>query len=91
MSTTKSNYCDAWGDMRVWCRGCGGIDKRKALKKYYSDEQVEAIYKHQLAGCDEPFAPCFLCNRQGLYGYNKISNMWDCYPFTNFPQSTLIS
>jgi len=60
--------CTACGDLGYWCRGCGGMLKIDALlASGFTEEEAEQIHKYQFAGCDEPYVPCYLCNRSGSH------------------------
>jgi hypothetical protein len=60
--------CTACGDLGYWCRGCGGMLKIDALlASGFTEEEAEQIHKYQIAGCEEPYVPCYLCNRSGSH------------------------
>ena len=47
----------------LWRLRCS---KTTELEKHgYAPHEVEQIYQYQFAGCGTPFAPCFICNRDG--------------------------
>jgi len=37
------------------------------LASGFTEEETEQIHKYQFAGCDEPYVPCYLCNRSGSH------------------------
>lgn len=62
----SENECKACGGLFYWCRGCGGFNKRKAMKDYgIPDDIIEAIYDKQFGCCSLPFVPCYMCNITG--------------------------
>jgi len=60
--------CTACGDHGFWCRGCGGMLKIDALlASGFTEEEAEQIRNYQFAGCEEPYVPCYICNRSGSH------------------------
>ena len=49
-----------------WCGGCGNDSKIEALRHHgYSDSSIDNIVEHQEGECSDPYAPCYICNRDG--------------------------
>ncbi len=72
--------CTACGDLGYWCRGCGGMLKIDALlASGFTEEEAEQIRNYQFAGCEEPYVPCYLCNRTGSHeteGEEMLVGFW---------------
>ncbi len=80
-SLEKKEECAACGDLRWWCRGCGGFYKREALKDQgYSEELTETIIHYQFGCCSLPYFPCFLCNRDGTKPKSSKMPAGRCIP-----------
>lgn len=69
--------CQACFDSGFWCRGCGGTNKKKALKnKGYGNIIVDLLYNTQFSSCGEETIPCFLCNLCDPHKKSKNPNFW---------------
>lgn len=75
--------CKACGKLNGWwCRGCGGGSKIQGMIAAGIDKsKTDSIYEQQSDGCDEPFVPCYVCNKDGKKpcptGYDHISEFWN--------------
>ena len=62
--------CNACKNIRWWCRGCNDdVKLSEMIKSGMTSAEVQYIYSLQLANCNTPFVPCYLCNRYGKIPY----------------------
>jgi len=52
------------GDLRWWCRGCGGYNKIEAfIDSGFCEDDAEMIKNFSFESCSKPHVPGFLCNK----------------------------